>query len=207
MKYSVFLLLILVVTVTQAATDEELIQKVRATGIVQAQESILLASNVYFYPRRKGLGLMGGTKKRTKGQIILTAQALSVLEWQRLAKKYEVIHHELYADMRSVELVGGSLVARLVTQNQSTGIYNSFEIMDSRNSVTANPEKMRKAKQIIQQGISGLEIETVSQNTEQTSRQEHQAMESLEARIQRLEKMLNQSALQQQDECNCECPQ
>ena len=168
MKYSTLLLVLfmLAAPVIQAAESEQFTQRVRATGILQDQETILLGSNVYFYPRKKGLGLLGGSKKRIKGQIVLTEQALTVLEWQRMAKVYEVIHHEKYSDMESVEITGGALLTRLVTQNKSAGTYNSFEIMDSRNAVTANPDKMRKAREIIQQGIDGVEINPVSQQVQ-----------------------------------------
>ena len=209
MKYSPLLLVLfmLIAPVLHAAESEQFTQRVRATGMLQDQESILLGSNVYFYPRKKGLGLLGGGNKRIKGQIVLTEQALSILEWQRIAKVYHVIHHEKYSDMQSVELRGGSLVTRLVTQNKSTGVFNSFEIMDSRNSMTANPEKMRNARQIIQQGIAGLEVRSTSQDTQQVQHNSQADGDSLEARIQRLENALIESAADDDKECNCECPQ
>ncbi len=209
MKYSPLLLIlfILITPVLQATESEQFTQRVRATGVLQDQESILLGSNVYFYPRKKGLSLLGGGNKRVKGQIILTEQALSVLEWQRIAKVYQVIHHEKYTDMQSVEIRGGSLVTRLVTQNKSTGTYNSFEIMDSRNSMTANSDKMDKARQIIQQGIRGQDVRSASQDTPPVQRHSQQDVESLETRIQRLENALMKSAADDAEECNCECPQ
>ena len=70
--------------------------------------------------------------------------------------------------------------------------------------MTANPDKMRKAREIIQQGIDGVEIKPVSQQVQPDNEYD---IESLETRIQRLENALNKSAVDHDKECNCECPQ
>lgn len=209
MKKHIFTtLFIICLTVVAHAQDGKFEQRVIATGLVSDADSILFSSHVYFYPRKKGLSLLGGGK-RIKGQFVLTDVSLAVLEFDRWNKTYEIIHQESYEDMDSVEISGGSVVIRLVTETKNTGKYNSFEIMDGRNSVTANSEKTRKAKDIIIAGMRGFDVQSVAMSDEEliaiSTKQQDQQMQSLEERIQRLERAVNQPSAENSNECDCKC--
>ena len=209
MKKHIFTtLFIICLTVVAHAQDGKFEQRVIATGLISDADSILFSSHVYFYPRKKGLSLLGGGK-RIKGQFVLTDVSLAVLEFDRWNKTYEIIHQESYEDMDSVEISGGSVVIRLVTETKNTGKYNSFEIMDGRNSVTANSEKTRKAKDIIIAGMRGFDVQSVAMSDEElmaiSTKQQDQQMQSLEERIQRLERAVNQPSAENSNECDCKC--
>jgi|GEM_PF-525200 hypothetical protein len=209
-KKIIFITLFLVVCMTTVATaqDDKFEQRVILTGLVSDVDSILFSSHVYFYPRKKGLSLLGGGK-RIKGQFVLTDDSLAVLEFDRWNKVYEIIHQQKYEDIDSVEILGGSVVIRLVTKTKKTGKYNSFEIMDGRNSVSANSEKTRKAKNIIMAGMRGFDVQSVAMSDDDliavSAKQQDQQMQSLEERIQRLERAANQPSAESDYECDCKC--
>jgi hypothetical protein len=133
----------------QAGDDEEFFEKVRASGVVTDSESILLSSNVYFYPNKKG-------------HIVFTKNALSFISWSRRNKVYEVIHSERYSDLVSTDISGNSPMVRLITQTKSSGKYNSYELMDSRNAFTLNSHKTKEACSLVKAGIEGLDVKQVA---------------------------------------------
>jgi glycerol-3-phosphate cytidylyltransferase-like family protein len=202
--------IIISTTIPVLAQDDKFDQRVIATGLVDSADSILFSSNVYFYPRKKGMSLLGGGK-RIKGQFVLTDNSLAVLEWDRWDKTYEIIHQENYQALNSVEIAGGSLVIRLVTETKQSGRHNSFEIMDGRNAVTANIDKTRKAKDIVMAGMRGLDVETVAMSDDDlmavSTKQQEQQMQTLEERLERLEKAVNLQRSEDSQECDCKCPQ
>jgi len=204
----IMLFLVVCMTTMAHAQDSKFEQRVISTGLVSNADSILFSSHAYFYPRKKGLSLLGGGK-RIKGQFVLTDDSLAVLEFDRWNKTYEIIHQQPYEDINSVEILGGSVVIRLVTETKKTGQFNSFEIMDGRNSVTANSEKTRKAKDIVFAGMRGFDMQTAAMGDDElmaaSAKQQDKQMQSLEERIQRLEQAASQSSAQSDHECDCKC--
>ena len=194
-------------TYAQADNDAELFEKVRASGVVTDNESILLSSNVYFYPNKKGHGILAGGNDREKGHIVFTEYALSVISWSRRNKAYEVIHRESYAELASTDVSGNAPMVRLVTQTKQSGKYNSYELMDSRNAFTPNAHKTKQARSLVKAGIEGLDVKQVATVKDVSSVEvamQKQRMQTLEERIQRLEKG-NTTSQSAESECDCKC--
>ena len=187
------------------AGDDEFLEKVYASGVIDEQESVLLHSNVYFYPNKKGHGIFSGSKKREKGHIIFTENGYSVISWSRRAKAYEVLHSEIYSELESSDISGNSPMIRLVTETKASGKYNSFELMDSRNALTPNVNKTKEAKKIVSAGIQGLDVTEVATAKNLSAAEvamQQKKMQDLEERIQRLE---NVNAPAENDGCDCKC--
>ncbi|MDW3095795.1 MAG: hypothetical protein R8G33_09005 [Gammaproteobacteria bacterium] len=194
-------------TFVQANENEEFYGKVRASGVVNDDESILLSSNVYYYPNKKGHGLFSGGKGREKGHIVFTENGFSVISWSRRDKTYEVLHSENYSELASTDVSGNSPMVRLVTESKTTGKYNSFELMDSRNALTPNVNKTKEARKLVTAGIQGLdvkEIATVKDLSSVEVAMQKQKMDALEERIQRLENA-NTPSQSVESECDCKC--
>ena len=184
--------------------------KVRANGIVSESESILLSSNVYFYPNKKGYGLFSGGKKRSKGHIVFTENGYAVVVWSRRYKQYEVLHQETYSDLASVDISGNSPMLRLVTETASSGKFNSFEIMDSRNAISPNVIKTEEAHKLVTAGIKGLDVKGAASAPDMSTveiTEQNRRMKELEERIARLEQVKSVEATPPVDtECDCKCP-
>ncbi|MFK7794959.1 MAG: hypothetical protein AB8B89_06405 [Gammaproteobacteria bacterium] len=198
--------------VAQAGDDEEFFEKVRASGVVNDNESILLSSNVYFYPNKKGHGVLsGGGSNREKGHIVFTENMLSVISWSRRNKAYEVIHQESYSELTSTDISGNAPMVRLVTQSKESGKYNSYELMDSKNAFTPNSHKTKEARSLIKAGIEGLDVKEVATVKDLSSVEvamQKQRMQELEERIQRLEngsEATPSSNQQSESGCDCKC--
>jgi hypothetical protein len=194
-------------TYAHADEDAEFFEKVRASGIVSDNESILLSSNVYFYPNKKGHGILAGGNDREKGHIVFTENTLSVISWSRRDKAYEVIHRESYSELSSTGVSGNAPMVRLVTQTKASGKYNSYELMDSRNAFTPNSHKTKEARSLVKAGIEGLDVKDVATVKDVSSVEvamQKQRMQDLEERIQRLEggNVPSQAA---ESECDCKC--
>ena len=204
----IFLLLSCIFISAQAGDEAEFFEKVRASGVVNDSESILLSSNVYFYPNKKGYGILaGGGSNREKGHIIFTENALSVISWGRRNKAYEVLHRESYSELASTDISGNAPMVRLVTQTKQSGKYNSYELMDSKNAFTPNSHKTKEARSLVKAGIEGLDVKEVATVKDLSSVEvamQKQRMQELEERIQRLE---SGSAASQavEPECDCKC--
>lgn len=198
-------------TVVLADGDEEFYGKVRDSGVISDSESILLSSNVYFYPNKKGHGLLSGGKGREKGHIVFTENGFSVISWSRRNKAYEVLHSENYSELASTDVSGNSPMVRLVTETKASGKYNSFELMDSRNALTPNANKTKEARKLVNAGIQGLDLKEVATVKDLSSVEvamQKQKMEALEERIQRLENANTSSqpdSKQVESECDCKC--
>jgi len=208
--YIIIILLVgCLVTFAQANDDAEFYEKVRASGVVEGNESILLSSNVYFYPNKKGHGILAGGNGREKGHIIFTENALSVISWSRRNKTYVVLHNENYSDLASTNVSGNSPMVRLVTKSKADGKYNSYELMDSRNALTPNSHKTKQARSLVKAGIDGLDVKQVVSVKDVSSVEvamQKQRMQELEERIQRLEN--GGGTTQASDsECDCKCAQ
>jgi hypothetical protein len=189
------------------ANDAEFFEKVRASGVVNENESILLSSNVYFYPNKKGHGILAGGNDREKGHIVFTENALSVISWSRRNKAYQVIHRESYAELVSTDVSGNAPMVRLVTQTKESGKYNSFELMDSKNAFTPNAHKTKQARSLVKAGIEGLDVKEVATVKDLSSVEvsmQKQRMQELEERIQRLENG-NATSQPEKSECDCKC--
>tara|TARA_R110002049_G_scaffold252264_1_gene427235 strand:+ start:370372 stop:370995 length:624 start_codon:yes stop_codon:yes gene_type:complete len=190
-----------------ADDEQEFFEKVRASGVVSDNESILLSSNVYFYPNKKGHGILAGGKNREKGHIVFTENALSVISWSRRNKAYEVIHKENYSELASTDISGNAPMVRLVTQSMKSGKYNSYELMDSRNAFTPNAHKTKEARSLVNAGIEGLDVKEVATVKDLSSAEvamQKQRMQELEERIQRLENQTT-SGKSAKQECDCKC--
>ena len=212
MKQFVFSILAAVLCVTPlvyAEHDAEFFEKVRVSGVINNDESILLSSNVYFYPNKKGHGLFSGGKGREKGHIVFTENGFSVISWSRRQKAYEVLHSENYSELSATEITGNAPMIRLVTQTKSSGKYNSYELMDSRNALTPNVNTTKEARKIVSAGIEGLdvkEVATVKDLSVAEVSMQKQRMQELEERIQRLENA-NTGTQTVEKECDCKCEQ
>jgi hypothetical protein len=192
----------------QADDDAEFFEKVRASGVVTDSESILLSSNVYYYPNKKGHGILAGGNDREKGHIVFTENALSVISWSRRNKAYEVLHSERYSDLASTDISGNSPMVRLITQTKSSGKYNSYELMDSRNAFTPNSHKTKEARSLVKAGIEGLDVKQVATVKDLSSVEvalQKQRMQELEERIQRLENGDATASQSAESECDCKC--
>lgn len=194
-------------TYAHADDDEGFFEKVRASGVVSDNESILLSSNVYFYPNKNGHGILAGGNDREKGHIVFTENALSVISWSRREKAYEVLHRENYSELSSTDVSGNAPMVRLVTQTKASGGYNSYELMDSRNAFTPNAHKTKEARSLVTAGIQGLDVKDVATVKDVSSVEvamQKQRMQDLEERIQRLESgdAPSQAA---GSECDCKC--
>ncbi len=194
-------------TFAQADDDAKFYEKVRASGVVNDNESILLSSNAYYYPNKKGHGILAGGNDREKGHIVLTENTLFVISWSRRNKAYDVIHSENYEDLASTDISGNAPMVRLVTKTKANGKYNSYELMDSRNAFTPNAHKTKEARGLVKAGIDGLDVKqmaTVKDVSSVEVAMQKQRMQELEERIQRLE---NDDAANQpaESECDCKC--
>ena len=209
---AIFFIIFLVASVSvNAEHDQAFYDKVRASGVIDDNESVLLSSNVYFYPNKKGHGLFSGGKGREKGHIVFTEAGFSVISWSRRQKAFEVLHSENYSELESTDVSGNSPMVRLVTQTKATGKYNSYELMDTRNSFTPNVNKTKQARKIVSAGIQGLdtrEVATARDLSVAEASMQKQRMQELEARIQRLENATTGTSTQAvEKECDCKCEQ
>ena len=190
------------------ANNDELNENLRASGVVDDNQSILISSNVYFYPNKKGFGIFSGGTDRDKGHIVFTEDGFSVVSWSRGKKTFKVLYEVNYSDLDFSEVMGNSPMVRLVTKEKDAKKYNSFEIMDSRNAFAPNPEKTKEANNIVNAGIEGLDVTEVasadSLSDVQAQKQQKQ-MQELEERIKRLEEGV-QGVPAQASECDCKCP-
>ena len=193
---------------TVYANDEaEFLDRVHASGVLSDQESVLLHSNVYFYPNKKGHGILSAGKKREKGHIIFTENGYSVISWKRREKAFEVLHSENYSELESTDISGNSPMVRLVTETKQTGNYNSFELMDTRNALTPNVNKTKEARKIVAAGIQGLDVAEVATAPSLSAAEavmQKERMQDLEDRIKRLE---NANTPASNSECDCKCEQ
>ena len=207
----VLLLFTLLSIATFANDDPKFAQQIRSDGVVSENESILLSSNVYFYPNKKGYGLLSGGNKRSKGYVVFTENGFAVVSWSRRKKAYEVLHQETYADLASTDIAGNSPMLRLVTESKSSGKFNSYEIMDGRNALTPNVVKTKEAHKLITAGIKGYDVKgaaTASDLSTVEIADQKRRMQELEERIARLEQGDNvESSNNTESECDCKCPQ
>ncbi len=188
-----------------ANDDAGFLDKVHASGVLGEQESVLLHSNVYFYPNKKGHAVLSGGKKREKGHIVFTENGFTVISWSRRDKAYEILHKEIYSELSSSEIAGNSPMIRLVTETKESGNYNSFELMDSRNALTPNVNKTKEARNIISAGIQGLDVKEVATAKNLSAAEvalQQKKMQDLEERIQRLESANTPNDI---NECDCKC--
>ena len=207
------ILFTVIVTPGLANDDEEFAERVRASRIVGDSESILLSSNVFFYPNKKGHSLLSGNKKRrTKAHIVFTENGFAVVSWSGRKDVYEVIFEKQYTELASSNVSGGSPFLRLVTETKENGRFDSFEIMDSKNSLAPNTEKTREANKLINAGIAGKDVKAVASVKDLSVlevAEQKQRMQELEERIARLEaegageEVENKSS---STECDCKCP-
>lgn len=210
MKHIFMVLFVLLYCLTlsvHAEHDEEFFAKVRASGVIDDNETVVLSSNVYFYPDKKGHGFFSGGKSREKGHIIFTENGIYVLSWNRREKAYEVVHQEVYTELDSTEVTGTSPMVRLVTEAKSSEKYNSYELMDSRNALTPNVNKTKRANKIVSAGIKGFDVKqqaVVEGTSVAEAMEQKQRIQSLEERIHRLENA-NSASMVESKECVCEC--
>ncbi|MEM7304566.1 MAG: hypothetical protein AAF372_03445 [Pseudomonadota bacterium] len=196
-----------------ADRDDDLNQKLRANGVVADDQTILVSGNVYFYPNKKGFGLLSGGKDREKGFIVFTDQGFSVVSWSRSKETYNTLYEVDYSELESSEVMGNSPMVRLVTKEKAEKKHNSFEIMDSRNAFAPNPEKTKDANKIIEAGIEGLDTTKVvgaASLTTVQAQQQQERMQELEERIKRLEEGtqgVEATEAPQSSECDCKCPE
>lgn len=193
-----------------ANDDPEFATRVRANGIVGDTESILLSSNVYFYPNKKGFGLLSGGNKRTKAYILFTENGLAVVDWSRKQKAYEVLYQEAYSELESADVTGNSPFLRLVTESKATGKFNSYEIIDGRNAITPSVIKTKEAQKLIVAGIKGYDVKEAASSTDLSTAEiadQKRRMSELEERIARLEQEQGESVEKNSQECDCKCPQ
>lgn len=210
-----FLLLILCINLAWSI-DEDFEGTLKDSGLLSADDTVLLSSNTYFYEDKKGFSVLSGGKERVKAYIVLTQDALYVIDWSRRKKAYVTVHHEPYKDLSSVEIAGGSFAVRLVTKQRGSDKFNSYEIVDGRNALGTNPEKTREAKTIIAAGIQGYDVEAVAAANNPGPKdilEQERTLQTLEERIQRLEELQAATAIQDTKEtgenvpaCNCVCP-
>ena len=193
-----------------ASDDPAFSERVRASGIVSETESILLSSNVYFYPNKKGFGLLSGGNKRAKGYIVFTEIGFSVVTWSRKEKAYVILYQETYKELASTSVAGNSPFLRLVTESKVSGKFNSFEILDSKNAITPNVVKTNEAQKLVMAGIKGYDVKSVASASDLSTLEianQKQRMQELEERIARLEQGEGKTSVKQEDpECDCKCP-
>ncbi|MEM8844059.1 MAG: hypothetical protein AAGB35_03360 [Pseudomonadota bacterium] len=211
MKQLVAFLLVAITSlslVANADDKKEISEKLRNSGIVGDDQTILITSNVYFYPGKKGYGFFSGGKDREKGHIVFTDEGFAVVSWKRSKDIFEPVYETKYVDLDSSEVTGNSPMVRLVTKDKDAEKYNSFEIMDSRNAFTPNPSKTKEANEIVNAGIEGLDVIEVASAESiavAQSQQQQKRLEQLEARLERLENA-DQDVPEQSTECDCKCP-
>ena len=216
-QIAVLVMLILSVFINSLAIaddQEELNQTLWAIGVVGDDETILIASNVYFYPNKKGYGVFSGGKDKEKGHIVFTDKRFSVVSLSRSNDRFDVLYEVYYTELESSEIAGNSPMVRLVTKEKGAKKHNSFEIMDSRNALAPNPQKTKDADKIIEAGIEGLDIAEVigpdaaGISTTQMQAQQDRMLE-LEERIQRLEEdsQTTSNESEASSECDCKCPE
>ncbi len=210
MKLNTLIFLVLIFCITlpaYAEHDEEFFNKVRASNILDNEESVLLSSNVYFYPNKRGHGLFSGGKGREKGHIIFTENGFYVISWDRGEKAYEILYQQDYSDVVKTEVSGNSPMVRLVTQSGVSGKFNSYELMDSRNALTPNVNKTKQAHKIVSAGINGHDVTKVATAKDLSVAEamvQQERLQELEKRIQRLEK-INSAEKSIKQECDCKC--
>ena len=195
-----------------ADDPEELSDRLRASGVVGDNETILIASNVYFYPNKKGFGMFSGGKGKEKGHIVFTDKGFSVVSWSRSDERFDVLYEAAYTELESSEISGNSPMVRLVTKEKGAKKHNSFEIMDTRNAFAPNPQKTKEADKIIEAGMQGLDVTKVAGTSaaglSATQMQaQQQRMLELEERIQRLEEGSPETPSTSSSECDCKCPE
>ena len=206
------ILSMLINSLASADDQEELNQTLRAIGVVGDNETILIASNVYFYPNKKGFGLLSGGTGKEKAHIVFTDKGFSVVSLSRSKERFDVLYEVEYSELESSEISGNSPMVRLVTKEKSAKKHNSFEIMDSRNALAPNPQKTKDADKIIEAGMEGLDVtEVVGAEAAGLSATQMQAqqtrMEELEERIKRLEEDSPPAPSEATSECDCKCPE
>lgn len=195
---------------TPILAEQDLEQGVRSSGLVNESQPIVLSSNVYFYPDKKGFSMFSSGRDRVKAYLIFTDSALMVVDRSRKNERYETSYTLSFDDIDAVEVDGNAPFIRLVTRQKSSGRYDSFELMDGRNALSPNVQKTRDAEKIVQAGMQGLDVTQVmtaagSGSVELIKQQ--QQMQELEARIQRLEQTQGKPAAAAAEECDCTCPQ
>lgn len=210
--FIIFTLCVFLLVPASAEHDEEFFEKVYASDVIGDDETIVLSSNVYFYPNKKGHGLFsGGGNKKEKGHILFTDSGYYVISWSRRNKAYEVLHSESYSELSSADVTGNSPMVRLVTETKLSGNFNSYEIMDSRNALAPNVPKTKEARKLINAGIEGLDVKQIASAKDVTVAQaavQQERMLELEERIKRLENAGSGSQIQAKDsECDCKCEQ
>ena len=206
---SILILTMSLFAFTFADNSQEINDKLRASGVVGENQTILITSNVYFYPNKKGYSIISGGKDREKGHIVFTDTGLAVVSWSRRNETYEVLYQVNYKDLESSDILGNSPMVRLVTKEQNAKKYNSFEIMDSRNAFAPNAEKTKEANDIVNAGIEGLDVTEVASAESLSAvqvKQQEERMQELEERIKRLEQGENGNS-EVSSECDCKCPQ
>ena len=202
-------------SIALANDDPDFSERIRASGIVNETESILLSSNVYFYPNKKGFGLLSGGNERTKAYIVFTENGFAVVDWSRKRKAYEVVHQEDYAEIESANVSGNSPFLRLVTESKASGKFNSFEIIDGKNAITPSVIKTKEAHKLISAGIKGYDVKEVASASDLSTAEiadQKRRMQELEERIARLEQGQGNDETGNGEnvgdsECDCKCPQ
>ena len=206
-----FAVIIITINFSSANDDPNFSERVRANGIVKDTESILLSSNVYFYPNKKGFGLLSGGGKRTKAYIVFTENGYAVVDWSRKQKAYEVMHQEAYSEVASADVTGNSPFLRLVTESKASGKFNSYEIIDGKNAITPSVIKTKEAHKLITAGIKGYDVKEAASASDLSTAEiadQKRRMQELEDRIARLEKgQGDETASTSNPECDCKCPQ
>lgn len=206
-----FAVIIITINFSSANDDPNFSERVRENGIVKDTESILLSSNVYFYPNKNGFGLLSGGGKRTKAYIVFTENSYAVVDWSRKQKAYEVVHQETYTEVASANVTGNSPFLRLVTESKASGKFNSYEIIDGRNAITPSIIKTKEAHKLITAGIKGYDVKEAASSSDLSTAEiadQKRRMHELEERIARLEQgQDNEVSNTSSSECDCKCPQ
>lgn len=212
-RIAVACLVLFVSTSLLANDDPEFDERVRASQVVSEDESILISSNVHFYPRKRGHGPLSGGKKKVKARIVFTDKAYSVVSWSKRKNLYEVVYSEQYSELSSSRVSGSSPFLRLVTENKE-GRFNSFELTDSKNALAPNTVKTREAHELILAAIAGKDVVAVAESdgltTEDLSNlkvaEQQKRLQMLEERIARLEGGEPPVEEENKAECDCVCP-
>ena len=128
--------------------DSDFEARLRASQVVSDTETVLIVSNVHYYPGKKGVGLLSGGKKKVKARMVFTENRYSVVSWKKRDKKYEILYSQDYSDLVDTNIVGVSPFIRIVAENKA-GKFNSFELTDSKNALAPNTQKTRDTHKIL----------------------------------------------------------
>ena len=187
----------LIFTPAFAIDNSSLATQLHSDGILEADETVLFTSYIYFYDGKKGFSLLTPGKPRVKAQIVLSEKSLRVVRFVKGSKRFELIHGVQYTQLASVQVAGNSPLVRLVTEHTKKDHFDSFDLMDTRNSFSPSSAKTFEAKKLIAAGIQGIDLTTVASGSSLSSVQMIQQktrIEELEARVQRLEERLDSLA-------------